>query len=369
MKPKWITCVLLLALAACAPAGSQEQVKIGIISYLSGSDYTTAGYAFLRGAEIATDEVNRNGGLLGKNVTLIVDDDPSADVEKAIAPARKQLDIDKVSASMIPGYGNAMAISGLFEQHKTPLFVLWDSNEELEEAGDYLFPIGPGVEEAGKKAAGFMLTQGIETVAIIKTNSAYSLDNARFFRMHYERMGGSILFDEGVEPQQIDRRATIAKAMSKNPQGLYAPIEYHHDTFFKQAEEMGVDVPIHAGNAVTEQTIRLAQGAMEGVYLGKGIVPDNDQARLLEEAYLAKYGSEPDQIYFNALGYDAVMIAAEAIRRAGTDDPASVAEAIYTIEDFPAASRDELTISNKGSAPLEESVFQVKNGSVVLVEA
>lgn len=366
---KSLLALMLVALAIVSCIPQEDVVKLGIITYLTGEDYTVAGHAFLRGAEIAVEEINGGGGLLGREVVLVVDDDPSGIVSKAIAPARKQVETDKVSASMIPGFGNAMAISGIFEQRKVPLFVLWDSNAELEKAGEYLFPIGPGVAQAGEKAARFLFFErGVKTVAIIKTNSAYSLDNARYFKEYYESFGGEVLFDEAADPSVADFRTLIAKAIAADPEGVYAPVEYHLDTFFRQMEEYGGSLPIHAGNAVTQQTIDLSKGAMEGVYFGSGVTPESEVALRLEEAYERKYGQPTNQLYFNALGYDAAMLFAEATRRAGTDDPSQIAAQIYTIDDFPSASRESISIGPEGSAPLAESVFEIRNGTPVLVQ-
>jgi branched-chain amino acid transport system substrate-binding protein len=134
----------LVLLAGCAQTGtaSEKEFRVGAILHLTGSDLAEPDEAFRDGMLLAADELNANGGVNGKTVRVIVEDD-ATNLANALTVAQKLINADRVDAAIDATFRQVQVNGKLFEEAKTPVIVLWDSNPEIENLGEYQFAIGP----------------------------------------------------------------------------------------------------------------------------------------------------------------------------------------------------------------------------------
>jgi len=361
----------MLVLAGCvsdrsitAAVTADDEIKIGASLFLTGSDISFIADAMREGIVLATDELNANGGILGKQIKIIYEDD-QFNLVKATTVAQKLIEVDDVSAGLVGVWNTAKATSTVFETNERPLIVLWDANEEIEKVGNHVFSIGFQTEAAGREMAEFLIKQNVKTAAIVYHEDDWSQLISLSFEKRFKDLGGQITIKESAAIDETDFRSIILKA--KGADSLYAPVAANWDKFFKQVYEVGFDGIVTTGDGFTEDVINIIPRESEGVYTTQLFVQDALQYKLLAEKYKQKYNKEPELLIFTALGYDGVMVLAEAIKIAGSDDPKKISKAMYKVQNFEGAA-GIVSINEKGSSNKLERIFQVRNGKMVLIQ-
>lgn len=363
--------IMLVILVSCTgiTESQQEEIRIGAILHLTGNTYAYTGNAMREGIEIAVEEINANGGIDGKKIRVIYEDDGDGDNVKAINAAKKFLEIDRVNAAFVESYMQGMAIGPLFENEKVPLIVLWDANEDLDNLGKYVFATGPWTKSAGERLADFAIDDlKLENVSVVHHTSEWSALIAKFFSEKFTQRGGKIITAEAVQPGIQDFRTIILKATSVNPQAVYAPVEFEAGLFFKQLKESGFNGIIMSSDQINLQIIENAQGAAEGVYYTLFLPKeDNPNVLSLKQKYISKYGKEPDQLLYNGFGYEGIIAVIEAMKKKGTS-PEQIKEGLYALDGVSGAF-GPIKFTSGGSTIKLENVFQVQNGKEVFVKA
>ena len=337
-----------------------DTIKIGATLFLSNNDLSFLAEAMQQGIDIAVEEVNSQGGVLGKKIEVVYEDD-QFDSKLSVSAAKKLTSIDKVDAALTGLVNTAKASGPVFEKAEIPLVVLWDVNKELEKIGDFVYGIGFSTEEAGQKMAQLLTKKGAKDVAVIRHQDEWSQLISDSFVEEFENLGGKITIDESLRLGETDFRTVLLKA--KNADAFFAPLVFDLDILFKQAVELGYEGIMTTGDGMTQEVVELAEGAAEGVYFTQ-VDAEGKKFEKLRKSFIAKYGSDSDLIIFSALGYDGIMILVEAMEIAGSDDSIATHNALYKIKGFKGASGIS-TMSSKGSAPKQEVIFFVENGEVV----
>ena len=337
----------------------ERQFKVGEILSLSGNDLSSISQAMQQGIDLATEEINSQGGISGQQVHIIYEDD-QLDSVKAVGAATKLTSTDHVSASFIAGANTAKAASAVFDQQQTPMIVLWDVNDDLKNAGDYTYGIGFSTEGAGHAMAERLYAQGTRTVGIVRHQDEWSQLIAGSFVKRFKELGGGIVADESVAVGATDFRSTLLKMHGAD--AIYAPLVGQLDVFFIQARQSGYTGIITTGDSMTQDAIDAAKGAAEGVQFtqvtAKGAKLDH-----LHQLYVQKYGKEPELLVFTALGYDGMMTLKDAAERS-SDDPLALHKALYDVKDLDGAA-GTVTIDSTGFAQKFEPLFVVKDGKMV----
>lgn len=367
--------VLLVATLIAAGCGgaSSDVIKIGAMYEVTGGQ-ATFGTSAVNGAKLALKEINAKGGLLGKKVELVVGDNKSEPSEAANVTT-KLITQDKVVAVMgSTTSSNTIAASGVAMSNKVPLISAAATNPKVtvDENGkvkDYIFRacfIDPFQGTVGANFARNVLKA--KTAAIYIDNSSdYSKGLAQFFKESFVKNGGIIVAEEAYLQKDQDFKATLTKIKAANPDIIYVPGYYEEvGKIIKQGRELGITAPFLGGDGWDSPKLVEIAGAeaLNNTFLTNHYSPEDKSPAVVEfvEKYKKEYGQVPDAMA--ALGYDTMMILADAITRANSTAPDKIREALAATKDFKAVT-GTITINATHDATKSAVILEYVNGKQV----
>ena len=365
--------IVAASVAGCGGSSSKE-IKIGLLNEMTGGN-ATIGTAAANGAKLAIKEINANGGLLGKQIKAVVADNKSEPSEAANAMT-KLLTQDKVVA--VTGTfssSNAIAAASVAEANKTPYLVAGATNpkvtvdEKTKNVKKYIYRVCFIDPFQGTVAANFAAKDlKVKKAAMLVDNSSdYSKGLAEFFEAAFTKEGGTIVANEAYLQKDTDFKATLTKIKSKDMDILYVPGYYEEvGKIVKQAREMGITVPIVGADGWDSPKLGeiASASALNNTYFTNhySVEDTSPKAQAFVEAYTKEYGQKPEALA--VLGYDAVYVLADAIKRANSTDSAKIIEALAVTKDFPAIS-GVTTINKTHDADKNAVVIEMKDGKQV----
>jgi branched-chain amino acid transport system substrate-binding protein len=330
--------MIALLMTGCGSTGNvvndsktDEHIKIGYIGPLSG-DLASFGYGTLNGATLAVEDINANGGILGRQVELIVEDGKCSGRD-ATSAATKLINIDKVQF-IAGGFCSAetLAAAPVAESSKVILFSPTSSNPSITTAGDYVFRNYPSDSMAGVKIAEILYSEGVRDVAVVYTTTDWSTGIRSVFIKRFTELGGKIVADQQLDRQATDARAQLTKVKEAGPEMIVGfTLTDETITMFKQAAEFGIPASKFIGadawsdNAIWSQTIGSSDGA-------RAVFIDTPLPDALKERFVKRFGVEP--MLGSAQAYDIPFILKTAIENAGTTDPTAVKDELYKMKDY-----------------------------------
>ncbi len=334
-------------LAGCSPqstsSDNSETIKVGLNYELSGP-VSTYGQSLTAGIEFAMEEINTNGGVLGKQIEIVKVDNKSDTAEAANVSTRLATR-DKVVAILgAATSGNTKAALPPAVQNKVPLIsasataddVTVDSKGNVRE---YVFKTCFSDSFQGVTMANFAaqdLTLKNAAILLDNTND-YSKGLAKSFNETFSSLGGTIVAEEAYVAKDTDFKAVLTKIKATNPEVLYVPGYYEEvGLIVKQARELGLTVPVLGGDGFDSPKLAEIAGseALENVFYTNHYSPSDDTPEVVnfQKSFKAKYNNDADA--FNALGYDLAYFLADAVERAGEADPEKVKDALASTVDF-----------------------------------
>ncbi|MDR2068512.1 MAG: ABC transporter substrate-binding protein [Spirochaetaceae bacterium] len=339
MKKLWLVvlalcCAVSLAFAGGGQAGgaSSDTVTIGAVFPLSGT-VAFYGTESRNGALLAIDEINAAGGLLGKKLTLIAEDD-EGNAEKSVNAFTKLTTRDKVSFILGSSTSGAtMAMTSLAQQNKILLISPSATNIDVTKAGDYIFRACFIDPFQGVVGADFAYdTLGSRRAAILYDAGAdYNTGLAESFRNQFKAIGGQVVADEAYQSGDVDFNAQVTRIRAANPDIVYLP-NYYNDVALqaKQLRAQGVNCALLGGDGWDGLIDNAGDEVLNGFW-SAGFAADatEPRAQAFVKAYGAKFNSTASQ--FAALGYDTMMLVADGIKAAGSFDTAAVKTALAKI--------------------------------------
>jgi len=368
-----ISVILAASVAGCSSSSSKE-IKIGLLNEMTGGN-ATIGTAAANGAKLAIKEINANGGLLGKQIKAVVADNKSEPSESANAMT-KLLTQDKVVA--VTGTfssSNAIAAASVAEANKSPYLVAGATNpkvtvdEKTKNVKKYIYRVCFIDPFQGTVAANFAAKDlKVKKAAMLVDNSSdYSKGLAEFFEAALKKEGGEIVANEAYLQKDTDFKATLTKIKSKGAEVLYVPGYYEEvGKIVKQAREMGITIPIIGADGWdSPKLVEIATAtALNNTFFTNhySVEDTSPKAKAFVEAYTKEYGQKPEALA--VLGYDAVYVLADAIKRANSTDSAKIIEALAATKDFPAIS-GVTTINKTHDADKNAVVIEMKDGKQV----
>ena len=334
--------VLLAAVVGLASA----QVTIGVLSPLTGGAAGT-GQAQLAGFELALEEINAAGGVLGEPLELIIED-TRADAATGVAAFEKLMTEDGVEF-IAGGYSSGVTLA-LVESFRTfqPV-VSWiggassgignddfDGIEELLGQEEWFFHVHPWDYQNTEATFLFIEEMGIDSVALLHENGAFGTPGAAVLEENLGDLGVEVVLREAFQSTLTggtgDFRATLSKVGGADPEMLYW-IGYDSDAqpLSSQVRELNVTPPYIFGAPPGWPADFAAAPEAQCVTGLIGFLPNlpNPEARAFAEAYQAMHGTAPDN-YMSALAYAQLWSYADAINAAGTTDQAAVIEQFKT---------------------------------------
>ncbi len=322
---------LLFITILAATALAQDEIKVGEFAALTGGS-ASFGQSSHKGTLLGIEEINASGGVLGKKLKLITEDDQSAAGQPATI-VRKLISQDKVVAVLGEVRSSAtIEAAPICQQNKIPLISPAATNPKVTEVGDYISRICFIDPFQGTVMAKFALAKGWKKVAVLTdVKQDYSVGLAEFFKKGFTAGGGEIVKEQKYSTGDKDFKPQLTSLKATKPDAIFLPGYYGEVALIgKQARLLGIKVPLLGGDGwVGDSLLKVAGNSLDGSFFSCHFSADDKSPAVQEfvKKYKAKYNGEtPDDMA--ALGYDSAMILAEAIKRAGTTDGEKLKTAI-----------------------------------------
>jgi branched-chain amino acid transport system substrate-binding protein len=362
--------VLAGGLCGCKPsaetsAADDQVIKVGEFASLSG-EQAAFGRSSHNGTLMAVEEINAQGGVLGKKLKLIYEDDLSKKGEPATI-AEKLISDDKIVA-LLGEVASSLSLEAapICQQNRVPMISPSSTNPKVTEVGDYIFRVCFTDEFQGKLIANFALnTLKAKRVAVMKdVSQAYSVGLRDYFAKAYEAGGGTIVTEKNYSSNDKDFNAQLTAIKGDHPEAIFVPGYYTAaGLIVSQARQLGVTVPIFGGDGwEAPELIQLGGDAMEGTYFSTHYSAENQSPVVQDfvKKYQARFNGEtPDAMA--ALGYDSAMVLADAMKRAGTTEEPQLRDAIAATKDFEGVT-GKTTLDAERNATKPAVIITVKDG-------
>lgn len=368
-----VLCLLCaIALVSCTGARSDSgsEIVIGEFGSLTGTT-ATFGISTKNGIDMAIDAINKSGGLLGKQVRVMVEDDQGKP-EEAQTVVTKLITKDQVIAVLGEvASSRTMAAAPVAQQNGIPLISPSSTNPKVTQTGDYIFRVCFIDPFQGLVMAKFATnTLKVKNVAVLRDiKNDYSVGLADVFIENFKSMGGNVVSNESYSEGDTDFSAQLTSIKAKNPQAVFLPGYYTEvGLVVRQAKKLGLTVPFMGGDGWdSPRLIEIGGDALNGSYYSNHFsVSDPSPAiQKFVSDYKARYGETPDALA--GLGFDAASILFDAIKRANSTDGAKVRDAIAQTKDFPGVT-GKITLDKDRNAVKPAVVLQVKEGKLNYVE-
>lgn len=368
-----ITTVILATalLSGCGDQQSANQIKIGADLEMTGGN-ATFGQSAANGTKLAIKQVNEQGGVLGKQLSLVIADNKSEAAEAANA-MQKLITQDKTVAVIAPiASSSVIAAAQVNQDNKVLAISPTASNPKVtvdpatNKVRDYLFRaafIDPFQGSVMANFAGQALHA--KTAALYLDNSSdYAKGLGQFFKETFQKNGGTIVSEEAYLAKDTDFKATLTKIKATNPDVVFVPGYYQEvGMIIKQARDLGLNVPFLGGDGWDSAKLPEIAGktALNNCFFSNHYSPDDSSQSVKNfvESYKKEYGQTPDA--FAALSYDATMMVIEAMKRANSADPVKIKDELAKTKDYNAVSG--LISLNETHDPVKSAVIiEMKDG-------
>jgi branched-chain amino acid transport system substrate-binding protein len=357
---------LIIIFSACKKEGGAggNEILVGEYASINGQN-ATFGRSSHNGTQLAIDEINAGGGVLGKQIKLMSEDDNSKQ-EEATSAVQKLINHDKVVALLGEVASSRSRAGGqIAQQAKIPMISPASTNEEVTRIGDYIFRICFIDPFQGEAMANFaMKTLHAKRAAILlDTKQDYSLGLANSFRETIRKNGGDIVSEQAYSSGDKDFRAALTSIRASNPEVIFIPGYYSEVSLIvRQARELGITCPLIGGDGWdSSELTKGAEKEFNGTYFSNHFStedPDSAVQNFIKK-YKAKYQIDPDAM--SALGYDAANILADAMKRAGSTDSKKLRDAIAATKDFSGVT-GSITINAERNALKPLTILQIVDG-------
>ncbi len=333
--------ILLLNLAAsCSTQKNEDRstVKIGFFGDLSGPTFNF-GESAKNGVLMAADEINQAGGINGHQIDVVIEDDKGSP-EAAAQITGRLIDNYKVAAIIGAGAsGNSLAAAPKAQSAHVPLIAPSSTNPAVTQVGDYIFRACYIDAFQGEVMAKFaaQTLKARKAAIMLDFNSPYSRGLTNFFEYSFARLDGTIVAKQSYQQGDADYRGQLSAIKAANPDVIYIP-GYYGDVALiaKQARQMGLTVPLLGADGWDAPELwALGGDALNDSYISNHYSADDpsDNIQTFARNYRQRYGNlTPDA--HAALAYDALRFLAEAMQRAGTNEPAKLRDALAATKDF-----------------------------------
>lgn len=365
---------VLAGLAAGCGGGEKkaDTIKVGANLEMTGGS-ASYGISSKNAIELAFKEINEKGGINGKQLELVVADNKSEAAEATNA-MQKLVSQDNVVAVIGPNLSSSViAASAINNSAKVldiapmatnPYVTVDQASGKTKDFNYRTCFIDPFQGTVMAKFATAEL--GVGNAAILIDNSSdYAKGLAQFFKENFVKEGGAVTAEESYLQKDTDFKATLTKIKVTNPDFLYVPGYYQEvGLIVKQARELGMNMPIAGGDGWDSAKMPEIAGAaaLNNTYFSSLYSPEDssDINKNFVAAYEKAYGQKPD--VFAALSYDSALLVAEAIKNAGSTEPAKISEAMAKINGFSGVS-GSVTFDDKHNPVKSAVILEYKDGA------
>lgn len=358
-------------LAGCRPAGpppaaagSAGPIRIGEFSSLTGREAGLGQYTHM-GVQLALEEINAAGGVLGRPLELVAEDTRSQAGESATA-VHKLIQRDRVAAIIgESASGRCLEGAPIAQKAGVPVVSPAATNPKVTEVGDCIFRVCFTDPFQGTLMARFAReTLKVRRVGLLVDVAAtYSVGLASFFRERFQAEGGTIVAEQRFSGGDKDFRAQLTALKAAGVEAIFAP-SYYGDggLILRQARQLDFTGPMLGGDGwEAPELVQIGGPAADGAFFPVHFSLEDPAERSKEflRRFEARFGRPPTGV--SALGYDALQLIADAIRRAGSAEPAAIRTALAATRDFEGLTgRIELDAGRNARKPA--AIIQVREG-------
>jgi branched-chain amino acid transport system substrate-binding protein len=366
------TMVMGGVLAGCGSSSNSNEIKVGANFELTGN-VANYGAASMRGFKLAIKEINDAGGVNGKKI-VIAEADNKSEASEAVNAATKLISDDGAKVIVGPAVtANVIAESQVATENKIPVLAPDATSPDVTVENGKVKPfifrscfIDPQQGTVMAKFAGENLKA--KTAVVYYDNSSdYSKSLAKVFQEKFEAAGGKVLMQEAFVAKDQDFKATLTKLKDANADIMFVPAYYEEvGKIVKQARELGMNMSILGTDGWDDKKVADIAGAdaLNNTYFSTHYSDKDESVKPFVDAYQKEYGEMPN--VFAALGYDAGKLLADAIKRAGSDDPEKIRDALEQTKDLQVGT-GTITM-DKFHNPIKQAVIlQNKDGDRVMV--
>src|SRR6267142_1516747 len=360
---------LFFVFACQSGGGGGDKVRIGVFMSLTG-DTANFGISSTNGIKMAADEVNSAGGINGKQVEVLVQDDRS-DASEAATIVTKFVTQDQVHAILGEvASSRSIAAAPIAQNAKIPMLTPSSTNPEVTKKGNFIFRscfIDPVQGAAIAQFAARTLKAKRAAIMVDRKND-YSTGLETVIKATFARMGGEMVQTQSYQAGDQDFNAQITSIKGANPDVIFVP-GYYGDValFAKQARDKGVTAPLVGGDGWdAKQLYEIGGKAVVGSFFSNHYSPyDTDpQVQKFVNDYKARYNAIPDALA--ATAYDAAKIMFDAIKRANSLDGKAIRDALAATKDFPGVT-GKVTFNENRDAVKPIIMIEIKDGGIYAV--
>ena len=356
-------------------ATESKDIKIGGNFELTGG-VATFGQSAANGIKLAFKEINAAGGVLGKQLVFVAADNKSEPSESTNATT-KLITQDKVVAILgAVASTNTLAAVQVASDNKIPLITPTSTNPKVTvdngKVRDWVFRSCFIDPFQGTVMASFASKSlKAKTAAILTDNSSdYSKGLTQVFEESFAKAGGKVVSKEAFLQKDQDFKATLTKIKAANPDVIFIPAYYEEvGRIVKQARELGITTPLIGTDGWDSPKLVEIAGAqpLENTYFSNHYSPEDKDPKVVKfvEPYKKEYGQTPDALA--ALGYDAALMVADAIKRAGAADPAKIKDALAQTKNLQLVS-GIITLDAEHNPIKSAAIIEMKDGKQVFKE-
>lgn len=351
------------------PSSTATEIRIGQFGSLTGGE-ATFGQSTDKGVRLAIDAQNAKGGIRGKKITLITEDNQGRP-EEAAATVKKLITQDKVIALLGEvASTRSLAAAPIAQQYKIPMVSPSSTNPKVTQIGDYIFRVCFIDPFQGSVMARFAYQElKARKIAVLRDlKSDYSLGLAEFFNKKFKELGGEIVSEQTFQTGDSDFKAQLTQIRGTNPDAIFIPAYYTEvGLIARQARELGIKAVLLGGDGWdSPKLFEIGQKAIDGAYFSNHYSAEsqNPATQQFIKDYKEKYKETPDGLA--AAGYDAARILMQAIETAPELTPQAIRDRLAQTKDFDGAT-GKITVNNERNADKDAFIVQVKGSGLKFV--
>jgi branched-chain amino acid transport system substrate-binding protein len=380
MKPVWKTVAAAFAASVLwGTASAQEPIKIGVTQPLTGA-FAASGNYVAQGAKIAEEAINAQGGVLGRKIQLVIEDNKSNPTEAA-ASVEKLISRDKVPVLMGAWSSTlTLAVMPKLMEYQVPMLVETSSSGKITTSGNpYIFRISPTSEMEARSFVPTLKNFNLKTADFLATNNDFGLGASQEFSQMLKKNGVQVGVMETMDPKATDFSAQLAKIKASGGDTLFVTTAVEQITLIlKQAKEQQVKARIitTGGSNSPDQLIQQAGDAANGSFhlvFFTPWFPDAVKNPDIAKRFVAEWqkrGHHVGGLTEGFRGWDGVHTIVEAVKAAGKPEAKAITQALWNVK--VKGINGDIAFIKQGPAGKESAqnvpsvyVVRIENGKVV----
>ena len=317
--------------AAAAPSG--DPIRIGMGAIMTGSDTYIHGELITDAALLAAEEINAAGGVLGRPLEIVIQDD-AGDPKQAVVVAQSFCDDDSIVAVMVDPYsGMAFAAMPVYDACGMPM-INHGSNPRITEQGfAWAIQTNPNDLITGFAAADYINEKaGVKSVAVIHNKSMFGKGVADVFKLRCEELGITVTSYQGVDPEDVDFTSVLTKIKGENPDAVYFAGYVEGALIKNQMAQLGMEQLFVAAEMTSSEYVEVVKENGVGTITATGAPPLDfrDEIKAFDEKFFAKYGKHPES--WAPYYYDRVYAYADIITKAGEATREAIGPKLHDVD-------------------------------------